>query len=206
MVQVLASVVVAEFALLEVQVERAGVHAAEPGHAGLGVAPEALDAVNVVAADGPAAELVRRMIDPQVLLVSHVHQAVVALEPIGVDDRTKVHFPQDRGQNRVFFTTLDHLRVDLPVPLADAEHDRLLAGPSAGLALDAAWAEVALVNLDVPAEGPLELARPGHALAQAGEESVHGVAVEPGELRDLNRRQVRGHVPQEPAENSLTNS
>lgn len=206
MVQVLASVVEAELAFFQVEVERAGVHAAEPGHAGLGVAPEALDAVDVVAADGPAAELVGRMIDPQVFLVPHVHQAVVALEPVRVDDRAEVHFPPDRGQNRVSFADLDHLRVDLPVPLADAEHDGLLAGAAARLALDAAWAEVALVGLDVAAEGPLELARLGHALAQAREEPVHRVAVESGELRDLDGRQVGHHVLVEPTEYVLRNS
>ncbi len=41
MVQVLAAVVEAELALLQVQVEGAGAHFAEAGHAGLGVAAEA---------------------------------------------------------------------------------------------------------------------------------------------------------------------
>ncbi len=92
------------------------------------------------------------------------------------------------------------------VPLADAEHDGLLTGAAPGLALDAARAEVALVDLDMPAKGALELARLGHALAQTTEKSIDGVAVEAGELGDLDGREISGHVPQKSADNTLRNS
>ena len=206
MVQILASVVEAELALLEVEEERVRVHPTEPRHSGLGVAPEALDAVDVVAPDGPAAELAACVVHPQVPLVAHVHQAVVALEPVGVDHRAEIDFPSNRGQNRGFRAVLHHLGVDLPVPLADAEDDGLPSGAAAGLALDAAWSEVALVDLDVPSERPLQLARLGHAQPQAGQQAVDRVAVEARELRDLHGREVGGHMPQEPAENGLRHS
>ncbi len=123
-----------------------------------------------------------------------------------MNDRADVDFAPDRGQKRGFCTVLDHLGVDHAVPLADAEHNGLLAGTAPGLALDAARAEVALVDLDMPAKGALELARLGHALAQTTEKSIDGVAVEAGELGDLDGREIRGHVPQKSAENMLRNS
>lgn len=89
------------------------------------------------------------------------------------------------------------------MPLADAKHDRLAARASARLALDAAWPEVALVDLDVAAEGSLQLARLGHAFTQAAQQSVHGVAVQARELSDLDRRQVGGHAPHKAAESGL---
>ncbi len=81
MVQVLASVVEAELAHLEVEEECVRVHDAGAGHACRGVAPEAPDAVDVVALDLAAAELALCAIDAQVLLVAHVDQAVVGPQP-----------------------------------------------------------------------------------------------------------------------------
>lgn len=77
----------------------------------------------MVPADRAAAELVACEIDPQVLLVPHGHQPVVALEAVGVDHSPEVHFAPYRGQNRVFRAIRNHLRVDLALPLADAERD-----------------------------------------------------------------------------------
>ena len=55
----------------------------------------------------------------------------------------------------------------------------------------------------MPTQGLLEFASLVHAFAQTGKESIDGVAVEPGELRDPDRRQVRCDMPQESTENSL---
>lgn len=52
----------------------------------------------------------------------------------------------------------------------------------------------------MPTEGSVDGARLGHALAETGEQAVDGVAVEAGELGDLDCREVGGHVPQEPAD------
>lgn len=57
-VEVLQMVVEAEFALFEVDEEGVPVHASEPGQAALGIGPEALDAVDVIAADVSTAKLV----------------------------------------------------------------------------------------------------------------------------------------------------
>lgn len=84
----MASVVIPEFALLEVQVERVLAHASEPGEPGFGDAPEALDAVDVVVTFG---KLVVAMVDTKVLVVAHIHQAIVAFEPVGVDDAVIGH-------------------------------------------------------------------------------------------------------------------
>ena len=203
MVEVLASVIESKLALLEVQIERTWVHASEPAHACLGVAPEAFDAVDVIAANGATTELVASMIDAQVLLVAHVHQAVVALEAVGVDDRAEIHFASHRGQNHTLFTTLDDLGVDLAMSLAHTKHDRLSACTSASFAFDTTRPEVAFVNFDVPSERSLELARLSHALAQRREQTVHRVAVQRGELRDLHRRQIGGDASRETTEKCL---
>ncbi len=165
MVEVLASVIESKLALLEVKIERTWVNPSEPAHACLCVAPEAFDAVDVIAANGATTKLVASMIDAQVLLVAHVHQAVVALEAVRVDDRAKVHFASNRGHNHAFFTTLDDLGVDLAVPLAHSKHDRRSTGASASFAFGTTRPEVAPVDFNVLSERSLELARLSHALS-----------------------------------------
>lgn len=118
----------------------------------------------------------------------------------------QVDLPANHGKNRRFRAILDHLGVNLAVPLADAKDDGLLPGSAASLALDPARTKVALVDLDMASQRSLELARLGHALTQAAEQSVDGVAVQARQLGDLDGRQIGRHVPHKPAENGLGNS
>lgn len=196
----------AELALFEVEQEGVRVHPAEPRQPALGVAPEALDAVDVVAGDPSAAELVGPVIDPQVLLAAHVHQAVVARPAVGADDAVEADFAPNRRQKHCFRAVGHHLGVDLVAAFVDAEDGRLPARAPAGFALDAAWTEVAFVDLDGAAEGPFELARLGHALSQAGQEPVGRVAVESCELGDLYGCEIGRHMPQEASKNGLGDS
>ena len=70
------------FRFLEVFMELFQTDAALPGKAGLGVAPEGFDAVDVPAAPG---ELVLRMMDP-VMAEAVEHQPVISLPGVGMDD------------------------------------------------------------------------------------------------------------------------
>ena len=206
MVEALASVVESELALLEVVDESVGVHASQACQSGLGVAPEAFDAVDVVAADVRAAELALAVIDAKMFLVADVYQPVVALPAVGADDGVQGHFAAYCPQNNVFRAVGDRLGVDVSLAFVDAKDRDLPCGAPGTHALDAARSEVRLINLDGAGEGLLVLTRLGHEHADAGQQTVGGVAVEAGELRDLHGRQADGHMPQEPAENSLGDS
>ena len=72
-----------------------------------------------------------------------------------MDHDLRADFPADDGLERLLGAVRDDLRVDPPVPLEDAEHDRLAPGAPPALAPDAARAEVALVDLDLPVERAL---------------------------------------------------
>jgi hypothetical protein len=69
-----------------VQVEHARRDTVELLEPVLGEAPEALDPVDVTAATG---ELVGRVVDPEVLRVPDIDQAVVAAPAVAVDDRVE---------------------------------------------------------------------------------------------------------------------
>ena len=76
-----------EFAFLEVQVEGVSGHALERGEAMLGIGLEALDAVDVVGALG---EPVVGVVDPKVLGIAHVDEAVIAAPAVGMDHALQV--------------------------------------------------------------------------------------------------------------------
>ena len=206
MVQVLTAMVEAELAFLEVEVKRVRVHPAESREACLGVAPEAFDAVDVAASSGLAGELALAVIDTPVLLVPQVDQAVVTSPAVGVDHAATRDFASNRPLQHGFRAVRDDLGVDLARAFEDAEDRRLLPGAAAGLALDAAWPEVALVDFDGPGERAVEFARLGHALTKARQQAVDGVAVEAGEHGDLHGGQVGRDVPGEATELRLCNS
>jgi len=205
-VQVLVPVVEMELALLKMEQEGVPVHPPEPRKPSLGVAPATLDAVDVVAADPSAAELIGTVIDRQMLLTPHVDQAIVSTPAVGIDDSVERDFPLDRGLKNNFRPVEDELGVHLVIAFVDPEHGCLLARPSSGLALDPPGPEVALINLDGPAEEAFELAGFGHALTQAGQQAVDSVAVETGQLCDLHGGEISGDMPEKPAKSGFRDS
>src|SRR5580700_6899650 len=96
MIQVLSPMVKAELTLLEVEQEAVRVHSAEPGQTRLGVAPEAFDAVDVVGAIRLPGELIGSVIHSKVLLVTQVHQPVVATPAVGMNDAVERDFAPNR--------------------------------------------------------------------------------------------------------------
>src|SRR5690606_18693727 len=154
-VEVITAMVEAELGLLQVQVEGVPGHAVELGQAVLGVAPEALDAVDVAASAG---ELVLAVVDAEVFGVADVDQAVVAGPAVGVDDALEADAAADRLPQRLFLHVGDDLGVDAVAPLEHAEDDGLAPGAPAPLAADASGAEVGLIDFDHPPHRALQLA------------------------------------------------
>ena len=101
-------------------------HAVKVGQAVRGVAPEALDAVDVRPAGG---ELVIAMMDPQVLGVAHVDQAVVAGPAVAVDDRVQANPATNRFLQRLFLHIRHDLRINPIASFEHLEHDRLAPAP-----------------------------------------------------------------------------
>ena len=72
----------AELALLEVEMEGRLGDAIESGGAALGLAPEGLDAIDMAL---PPGEFIGAVVDPVMLLVAHIHEAVVSLPTVAVN-------------------------------------------------------------------------------------------------------------------------
>jgi hypothetical protein len=206
MVQILASMVKAEFTFFEMKQEGAWMHAPEPGQAGLGVSPEALDPVDVVRAVGLAGELISAMIHPQMLLVSQVHQAVVPAPAVGMNDTVERDFAPNRPLKHGFGAIGDPFGVDFAIAFEDAEDRRLLSSAAPGLASDASRTKVTFIDFDGAAERTFDLARLGHSQPQASQEAIDGVAIEPRQLRDLDGSEIGRHVAQKTPKNGFGDS
>ena len=77
--------------LFEVQIERVAGHPIELDQPALGIAPEALNAIDMRRV---ASKLIVAMVDTQVFVKAHIDQAVVAAPAIGVNDAGNVGSPR----------------------------------------------------------------------------------------------------------------
>lgn len=143
----------APLAFEEVGKEDLFANALHLGHAQLGIAPEAFNAIDVVLSPG---ELVVVMMDA-VVLVALSDETVVGLPAVGVDGGLLQHLALDDGQQLLAATGLHGLHEDFSVPLEQADDWDLARGAPSSLTPHSARAEVALVDLDLSSEGSVFL-------------------------------------------------
>ena len=102
-------------------------------------------------------ELIPLMINPEMLIVTHIYQTSIALEGIRVDGATQVYLPGDDGVQGSGTAIRDDLGIHSPFPLVDAKHRLLICRPSTkpvSLTLDSSWSEVRLINLHLTPKLP----------------------------------------------------
>jgi hypothetical protein len=192
-----------ELALLQVQVKGRAAHAAELHQAGLRHAPEAFDAVNVSRA---ARELIAVVPHAVVLLVAHVHDAVVRAKAIGMNGRRQLDFAANNRLQTGFLAVRHDFGIDPPVSFVDAEDDGFTARAAPTFAADAARAEVRLVEFDLAGERRLALAMRGDGLTNQRQVAVNRVPVQPGQRGALRGSQIECKELQELPEFSTRNS
>ena len=98
-------------------------------------------------------KLVLPVIDPEVLIISDVHQSVIASPSIGVDNARHVDFPLHNALERLFSAVRNDLGIYSAIPLEETK-DRLFQGAATTLQLASETAlpsrsEVRLVCLDL---------------------------------------------------------
>jgi len=170
-----------------VQIEGGFSHPTEPSKPGFGETPEALDAVDVGL---PLGELVPAVVDSQVLAIADIDQAVVAAPVVGVDHALGFHFASYDRLQRGFGAVGHDLGVDLAVALEDAEDDRLARSAAPALPLDVACPEERFIDFDLSRKRGLLLGMLGQPFADRPKETIHGVAVQVGQLGDLGGLQT----------------
>lgn len=199
------SVIEAEFAFLQVEIEHLGTQSFELGKPMLGEAPEGLDAVDVIPFPG---ELIFTMIDPEMLHVANIHEPVIANPAIGVDHAGNIHLAADDRLQTGLGAIRDDLGVDVVATFEHAEDSCLAPGTATAFTPDALGAEVGFVNFDNTFERRLRLADISHADAQEQHESVDGIAIQFDKLADRNgveiERKMHDQLPELPLRNPGT--
>ena len=112
----------------------------------LGLAPEVLDAVDVVLLIGEQLGVV----DAAMLEARHIEH-IVGTEGIGVDDAVGDDLVLNDCLQRFALCVRDNLGINLAATFEQAKHGNLAPSPATALALAMA-AEVALVDLDLAEE------------------------------------------------------
>ena len=115
------SIIESKLTFFEVQIEGGFSHAAKFHQANFGKAPEAFDAVDMIGADG---KFIVRVVDPIVLLIAQIDDAVVGAKPVGMDNGSNINFAFDNRIKRFTSAVRNDLGINLSVSFIDAEDDR----------------------------------------------------------------------------------
>jgi len=103
-------------------------HPVEFSQSALGKALEVLNAVNVDAG-AFLGEFILAVIDPEMLVIPHIHQSVISSPLVRVDDRGRINLPSNDGLQRCFLTVGDKFSIHPAVAFEDAKY-RLLDSSS----------------------------------------------------------------------------
>lgn len=136
----------APLALFQVQMEGHDGHAVELLEPPLGIAPEALDAVDVTLV---VSELVVAVADSEVLRVADIDEAVVTSPAVAMDDGVSRHPAAGNSLQSGLLAVRHDLGVDASLALEESEDDSLTPRASAAPAAHAARSEVGLIHFDL---------------------------------------------------------
>ena len=178
-------------------------NAIELGQPPLGVAPEALDAVDMRSVVG---EFIFPMLDAQMLFVTDIDQAIVASPSVGVHHRVLADAAANDFLQGLLATIRDDLGVDLSVSFEDAKDNGLACSTSATFAPNAFGAEIGFVDFDFPPEGVLSFTMLGDAATQFQVNAVNRAKADAGQLGGIGCREVHRKGVDDTSKNLLTDS
>src|SRR5437764_6636295 len=185
------------------QVESASRDAIELLQAPLGIAPEALNAINMMFA---TRELVFTMIDSEMLCITDINQTVIAAPAVRVDNRSQRDATANNGLQCGLLAVGHDFGINAAVAFEDAEDDGLARGSAASLATDSTSAEVAFVNLDFASrKGRGALTFLCDPLSDFEKDRSHAAARQPRQLSRMTSCQIEREMAHELAKFALAN-
>ena len=139
----------AKLGFLQMQLEFVVANAMKLRQPVLGIAPERLNAIDVV---GASSEFMVAVIDPKVLLQTEIDQAVIARPAIGVNDAVGIDLAADDGLQRGLASIRHDLGIDVIASFEQAKDDGFAASAAPALAANAASTEVGLIGFKLAVE------------------------------------------------------
>lgn len=174
------------------QVKSAWAHSSEPGEATFGIAPEALDAVDM---GPPVSEFIAAMIDPEVLPIADIDQAVITAPAVGIDDAFRGHLSPYNRLQRGFGAIRDDFCIDFPVTFENAKDDSFAVRAAPSLAFDSACSEERFINFNLAGEGRYSFAKTSHLYPDSLQIFVDCVPTQASDFCYLGGLQINGKIP-----------
>ncbi len=166
-------------------------------------APKTFYAVDMVRA---ACKFVLSMIDPVMLRVADIHQAVVATPAITMDNCLRSNATANNGLKCRFRAIRHDLRIDFAITLQNSKDRRLAAGSATALTSDTSRAEVAFINFDLARKWRCALTFLSNALTNLEKDRGDSFTSDASQLCDISGTEIHGKGAQKLAEFTLGNS
>jgi len=196
-------VVEAKLTLLQMQIECRTAHSFELNEPGLSKTPEAFNAIDMSIAPN---KLVFAMLDSIMLLIAHVHNAIVRTKAVSMDSRRQSNLAANNGLKTGLFAVRDDLRINTAVSFVDAEDDGLASRPASALATHATRPEVRFIQLDIAGKGRFTLAMLGDNLTNQSHITVDRITIQTCQNGNLRGSQIKCKEPKKLPEFSTSYS
>ena len=110
-------------------------------------APEVLDTVYMVV---PICKFILAMLDSIMFLITKIRQSVIGLKAVGVNNRSRVGFALDNGQQLACGAVFDDLGINLIAPFEHPENRYFTFGSASSNPTNPSHTEVAFIEFDLP--------------------------------------------------------
>ena len=154
----------AKLCFLQMQVERLAWHAIELRKTSFGIAPKALDSIDMNRA---TSELVGSVIHSQVFIKAYVNQSVIATPAVSVYNASYISLASNNGLERGFGSIWDDFCVDTVASLEQTKDDRFAACTAPTQASHPPGTKVRLIGFQLTAKWRACLAVLSHTSAHA---------------------------------------
>lgn len=202
MVDALMAVIEAIFRFFQVKVKRMLGHPVELHQATLGIAPKALDAVDVNAAPG---ELVVAVADPQMFVKADIHQPVIAAPAVRVNHAGNIGLASDDGLKDDLGGIGNDFGINVLAAFEQTKDHRFLTCATATKSANTARSKVRLIGFELTAQRRDLLAVLGKPAANAQINAVDRAKRYATELGAIGGGQIHGEVAQDLAKLRFTN-
>lgn len=179
------------FAFFQMQIKSMRRDAVKLSQATFGERPKALNAVDVIVADG---KLILSVIDPEVFAVTDINQPIVAAPSVRVNDRFRLDATANDGLQRLLFAVRHNLGIDRTVAFEDAEDDCFARRAATALAAYTPGTEVGFIYFNRAAERRSAFSFFGESKAYFDKDSRHARSSYSGKFSRFAGGQIKRKI------------
>ena len=169
------------------QIERVFIHTSEPGESRFGIAPKALDSINMTFIMN---KLVLSMVDSEMFLVSEINEPVIASPAIRMDNTLDIYPAPNNGLQRGSPAVRNNFCEDTSIAPEDTEYNCFTESSPASFTFNSAGAKETFINFNFSRKRRLTLTEPCNSFSNPCEISVNSIPVKSGNFSNLRSVQI----------------